>query len=144
MSETRTTGRRRGGEDAMSETRTTGRRQGGEGEVALWSLAPGYQEGWFWESAQVSGRGAASAAQPLAPPPPLPPLAESACCCARYTLVGSLPAPPSALPLPSRVASGDCSEKQVCMPVLPRLSLLNPFITALVQESGLSEVGMNN
>ena len=61
----------------MSETRTTGRRQGGEGEVALWSLAPGYQEGWFWESAQVSGRGAASAAQPLAPPPPLPPLAES-------------------------------------------------------------------
>ena len=59
-------------------------------------------------------------------------------------LGGSLPAPPSALPLPSRVASGDCSEKQVCMPVLPRLSLLNPFITALVQESGLSEVGMNN
>lgn len=30
------------------------------------------------------------------------------------------------------------------MPVLSHLSLPNPFITALVQESGLNEVEMNN
>lgn len=30
------------------------------------------------------------------------------------------------------------------MPVLPCLSLSNPFLTTLVQESGLCEVEMNN
>lgn len=45
---------------------------------------------------------------------------------------------------PASMQPGCCSEKQVCVPILPRLSLPNPFITALVQESGLSEVEMNN
>lgn len=94
---------------------------------------------------QVSGPGAASATQPLASPPPLPLLAKSLPVAGPDTpWWGQLPAPPLALPLPSWAASRDFSKKQVCMPVLPRLSPLNPFITALVQESGLSEVGMNN
>jgi hypothetical protein len=50
-----------------------------------------------------------------------------------------------ALGLPaSLVAFMDYFEKQVCMPVFPCLSLSNPYITTLVQESGLREVEMNN
>lgn len=127
-----------------SETRTTGRRQG-QGRRSSF-VVPGHK-GWFWSqnTRKVSGPGAASATQPLASPPPLPPLAESLPVAVPDTpWWGQLPAQLLALPPPSRVASRDCFEKQVCMPVLPRLSPLNPFITALVQESGLSEVGMNN
>lgn len=36
------------------------------------------------------------------------------------------------------------AERQVCMSNLPCLSLFNPFLTTLVQESGLCEVEMNN
>lgn len=51
---------------------------------------------------------------------------------------------PLTLPQHSLVAFVDCFEKQVCIPSLPCLYLPNPFVTALVQESGLREVVMNN
>lgn len=57
---------------------------------------------------------------------------------------GQLPVSPVALPPPSLLVLIDCFEKQVCMSVLSCLCLHNPFITVLVQESGLSEVEMNN
>ena len=69
---------------------------------------------------------------------------ESACGCARCTSVSSAACPALGPASAHLLASMDSFEKQVCMLVLPRPSLLNPFITALVQESGLSEVGMNN
>lgn len=115
---------------------TTGRRQGQGWRSSFVALGPGLSRRVGRPHGKVSWH-------PKPQQQSFPIGQESAYGWAKCTLVGS----PACLALPptSLVAFMDCCfEKQVCMPILSHLSLPNPFITALVQESGLSEVEMNN
>lgn len=116
------------------------RGRGREGEAALWPLTMPIRKGdpGCQSTGQVRSPNVASAAHPSPLAKGLPVAGPNA------PWKGQPPAWAVALPPPSLVAFVDCFEKQVCVPILPCLSLPNPFITALVQESGLSEVEMNN